>query len=624
MKKFLALTLCMLVLALSSLPVCFAAADTAQPTTIDDKQVILLKLDDIREGAAVRSAFKRIKEFIDEKGIKASFGVIGISLEDDGKKEDYYEDIKSFAADGNIEIWHHGYYHDRANHVEFSGGTYEEQYKQLKDTIDLMQKKCNITLRTFGPPYNATDEVTLEVLNDLPQIKTFFFPSVTEGGSQLMLKDGGPLEVDTGVVDYDKFVDFYESTGKNNPYLVLQGHPGGFSEQSYENFTKVVEYLMEQNTVFMTPIEYYNRLNGLASIFPENATYNKSKAPGDFEISINISPYDKAANALCDGIEIGLDADYVTDGDKILLKESYLMSLDNTVHEFEFQLISESGEYSSVYLTLSVIDPGSEPIKVIIDDEAMTFDADPFVVNDRTMVPFRAIFEKFGAQVTWDEENSIAGGILDEIEINLPINSETAYINGVPVELDAAATVMNDRTFVPLRFIAENFGAQVKWYEETRTAKITSAPRSTALTDGAFCGSGLAPVSVKSVLNDYKQELFTLDGEIVPDNRWAAEGKGVWIQYDLGTLCSVDSAAIAWYKGGERKSNFEIAVSENGYSYTTVFSGESGGETDQLETYTFEPANARYVRIICNGNDSAASASWNSLLEVELYGKANN
>lgn len=592
-----------------------AVQPSAEPTTIDGKQVIVLKLDDIREGTGVRDALKRVKAFIDEKGIKASFGVIGVSLEDDGKKEDYYEDIQSFVADGNIEIWHHGYYHDKANRVEFSGGTYDEQYKQLKDTIDLMQDKCGITLRTFGPPYNATDKVTIEALNNLPQMKVFFFPSVTEGGTQLMLRESGNLETDTGVVDYDKFVETYESSKKDKPYLVLQGHPGNFSDQSFENFKKIVEYLMAKNTVFMTPTEYYNKLNGVSSVFPENGKYNQADNPGDYSVALTLNG-NTLASVSNGGKELVKDTDYTLAGDTVVLKSDYLMALEPAAYDFTFRFSAKD----DAKLSLKVIDPSKEPIKVIIDDEPVTFDVEPITINDRTMVPFRAIFEKFGAEVTWDGETNTAGGKLDETTVSLPIDSTTAYVNGKPVELDVPATVIDDRTLVPLRFISENFGATVKWYEETRTAKIVSGPTNTILKDGEFKGGGLKVVSTKSVLKNYKKELFTVDGQIVPDDRWDAEGKGSWIQYELDDVYSIDSVALSWFKGDQRKSKFEIAVSENGIDYVTAFSGESGGTTDQLEKYTFTPVKGKYVRVIGNGNDSASSYGWNSLLEVEIYG----
>ena len=365
----------------------------------------------------------------------------------------------------------------------------------------------------------------------------------------------------------------------------------------------------------MTPTEYYNKLNGVSSVFPENGKYNQADNPGDYSVTLTLNG-NTLASVSNGGKELVKDTDYTLAGDTVVLKSDYLMALEPAAYDFTFRFSAKD----DAKLSLKVIDPSKEPIKVIIDDEPVTFDVEPITINDRTMVPFRAIFEKFGAEVTWDGETNTAGGKLDETTVSLPIDSTTAYVNGKPVELDVPATVIDDRTLVPLRFISENFGATVKWYEETRTAKIVSGPTNTILKDGEFKGGGLKVVSTKSVLKNYKKELFTVDGQIVPDDRWDAEGKGSWIQYELDDVYSIDSVALSWFKGDQRKSKFEIAVSENGVDYVTAFSGESGGTTDQLEKYTFTPVKGKYVRVIGNGNDSASSYGWNSLLEVEIYG----
>lgn len=596
---------------------CLVPAGVLASETDDaqQRQVILLKFDDIREGTAVRNAFKKMHECIKEKGIKASFGVIGISLEDNGKKEEYYEDLKEFAADKNIEIWHHGYYHDSKNHVEFNGGTYDEQYKQMKDTIDLLKEHCGITVRTFGSPYNASDEVTLQVLNELPQMKCFFYPSVTEGGNQLMLTQNGSLETDVGVVDYDAFVKKYEASNKDKPYLVLQGHPGGFNSDSWDNFSKVIDYLIAQNVVFMTPTEYYNSINGISSVFPENYKFNKSLAYNtDVEAELTLNS-NTLVSVFCGENELVKDSDYTVNGSRVSISKDYMMALDTGTYDFTFKFSAKDDAVMSV----KIIEPDAEPIKVIVDDEQLTFDVEPMLINDRTMVPFRTIFEKFGAAVSYDGDRDTAIGKLDEITVRLPIDSATAYVNDKPVELDAAATVIDGRTLVPLRFISENFGATVKWYDETRTAKIVSGPVFRELAEGEFKGSGLKVVKVKSALKDYNQEAFTFDGAVVPDDRWAAEGTSAWILYELDDVYSIDSAAIAWYKGDARKSKFDIEISEDAVNYTLAYRGETTGTTDQLEKVEFAPVSGKYVRIVCKGNDSAASSTWNSLLEVEIY-----
>lgn len=594
----------------------FASVSFAASGTDNSRQIILIKLDDMREGAAVRNAFKRVQEYIDQKGIKASFGVIGISLEDNGKKDDYYEDIKSFAADENIEIWHHGYYHNSSQYTEFNGGTYEEQYSQLHKTIDLLKEKCSVTVKTFGSPYNATDETTVKVLNDTPQIKCVFYPSVSEGANALMLKNDGKLETSVGVIDYEAFIENYEKNSADKPYLVLQGHPGGWGDESFENFKKIVDFLESKNVEFMTPIQYYNRLNSNSSIHPESLKYNKSlMSSKDIELKAVFNG-NVLSSVLCGDKILSLEKDYTTSGDTITIKEEFIRSLEKGICDIIFSF--SSGDDAA--FSLMLIDPENEPIKVIIDDEIITFDVEPIIINDRTMVPFRAIFEKSGAAVSWDEYSNTASGTLDETTISLPIDSKTAYVNDKPIELDVAATVVGDRTLVPLRFISENFGAKVSWNDETRTAKIDSCPVNTTLAEGDFKGKGLKVIKTKSVLKDYKSELFTMDGQIIPDDRWAAEGNYVWIQYELDDIYNIDSAAIAWFKGGERKSKFEIQISEDGKEYTKALDAETAGLTDQMEKYEFAPIRGKYVRVYCKGNNSASSTLWNSLLEVEIYG----
>jgi len=115
----------------------------------------------------------------------------------------------------------------------------------------------------------------------------------------------------------------------------------------------------------------------------------------------------------------------------------------------------------------------AERIKVILDDVHMEFDVDPQMVNDRTMVPMRAIFEAFGAQVEWeDATKTITALTPDEDVIVLRIGSRTIEVNGVSSEIDVAPFIVNSRTLVPAKFVAEAMGATVDWDGATRTVII--------------------------------------------------------------------------------------------------------------------------------------------------------
>ena len=95
----------------------------------------------------------------------------------------------------------------------------------------------------------------------------------------------------------------------------------------------------------------------------------------------------------------------------------------------------------------------------------------PVIVNNSTLVPLRAIFEAFGLEVTWDNGEII--GVMEDVEIRLSIGEMTAYINGEEIELNTPPQLMNNRTMVPLRFIAESLGANVEWVPQTRSVVIT-------------------------------------------------------------------------------------------------------------------------------------------------------
>ncbi|MBP3361722.1 MAG: SUMF1/EgtB/PvdO family nonheme iron enzyme [Clostridia bacterium] len=96
----------------------------------------------------------------------------------------------------------------------------------------------------------------------------------------------------------------------------------------------------------------------------------------------------------------------------------------------------------------------------------------PVIVNERTLVPIRAIIEAMGGTVSWDQSTQTATLDYDKDEIRLIIDSATAYLNDEPNTLDTTPTIINERTMLPIRFIAESFGFDVDWDDSTRTVTI--------------------------------------------------------------------------------------------------------------------------------------------------------
>lgn len=92
---------------------------------------------------------------------------------------------------------------------------------------------------------------------------------------------------------------------------------------------------------------------------------------------------------------------------------------------------------------------------------------------------------------------------------------------------------------------------------------------------------------------------------------WSSLGIGSWIQLDLGTIKNICSVDIAWYKGNERQNNFVISASNDGVTFSRLFSNQSTGTTPSFEKYNVSDTNARYIRVTVNGNtqDSYATIS---------------
>lgn len=101
--------------------------------------------------------------------------------------------------------------------------------------------------------------------------------------------------------------------------------------------------------------------------------------------------------------------------------------------------------------------------------------------------------------------------------------------------------------------------------------------------------------------------------------RWSQAGLKQWICFDLGAVQTVKGVDVAFYSGANRRSFFDVELSTDGTAFTTVLAGcESSGLTNEMERYKFAAADARYVRLMCNGN-SQGGENWNSITEARVY-----
>ncbi|MBI2266593.1 MAG: copper amine oxidase N-terminal domain-containing protein [Armatimonadetes bacterium] len=114
-------------------------------------------------------------------------------------------------------------------------------------------------------------------------------------------------------------------------------------------------------------------------------------------------------------------------------------------------------------------------VHVVVNGELLTFDQPPLISGGSVMVPLRGVFEKLGADVHWEPFYRVVRASRGDTQIELRLGSPTATINGEVKMLATPAMSIRGRTMVPLRFVSEALGADVKWYWATRTVEITGA-----------------------------------------------------------------------------------------------------------------------------------------------------
>ncbi|MCD8238421.1 MAG: copper amine oxidase N-terminal domain-containing protein [Clostridiales bacterium] len=124
-------------------------------------------------------------------------------------------------------------------------------------------------------------------------------------------------------------------------------------------------------------------------------------------------------------------------------------------------------------------------VNVVISGSALESDQPAVIINDRTMVPIRAIGEALGVDFEWDGETKTVTFSQGSVSAALVIGETTLTVTAAgvsaEVELDSPAVIVNERTLVPVRFISENFGAEVDWDSDTKTVTITPAAEEEAV-----------------------------------------------------------------------------------------------------------------------------------------------
>lgn len=248
------------------------AAETAalpMPTIAQEKApeprknppYVILKLDDVvNTRGRVPERFKKLGEYIRTKKIKASLGIICNSLE--GDNPEYIQWLKDLHDTGLVEFWTHGYTHkewdENGKHLqEFNGTSYEEQKQHFDRSQELAKQKLGFAFTSFGAPFNGTDANTARALTEEPEIKIWLYGDIQNPAGKLVLDRVGPVNIENPlfVPSLDRFIAGYNKY-PTREYFVIQGHPNQWDDARFDQFTKIVDFLIEQKAKIVTPTEY--------------------------------------------------------------------------------------------------------------------------------------------------------------------------------------------------------------------------------------------------------------------------------------------------------------------------------------------------------------------------------
>ena len=142
-----------------------------------------------------------------------------------------------------------------------------------------------------------------------------------------------------------------------------------------------------------------------------------------------------------------------------------------------------------------------------IDGKIIKTDAAPFIEKDRTFVPIRFIGEALNYKVDWNKDKKLVTIKNNDRQILMTIGDTNITVNNEKIKNDVAPLIRKDRTYVPLRFVAENMNLKVNW--DGKEKKVIINSQNDNITDGI---TGLS-ADEKEFLNKFQSKQ-----KIIEDN----------------------------------------------------------------------------------------------------------
>ena len=224
---------------------------------------------------------------------------------------------------------------------------------------------------------------------------------------------------------------------------------------------------------------------------------------------------------------------------------------------------------AALYFTLCSAVYANEPVKVLLDGATLHFDAEPQIINDRVMVPMRTIFEALGARVNWDENNQSITSDCDNTSVYLKIDDTTMLVNGNAINMDTAPLIVDDKTLVPVRAVSEVFGNNVSWDPKDHVVVITSPAESNPILDDVIINNDFRYSNFDGEYNELRifdngMEYFGMEFKFITKRsgeEYADILNGMANDLpDVRVFCGVVPTASEFYASDTYKSNYKAGI----------------------------------------------------------------
>lgn len=347
-------------------------------------------------------------------------------------------------------------------YVDWVGmSAYSQKYFQANPYIN-----DNYTEVVFRTGINADPVLsTQEIINTFGDRKPIM---ISESGFTRFVRTNGEDTTDWAV---QKLKEFYNYIPMIYPQVKLIAH---FDKEMYSeqnNFALSGSYPLQSEYLKMTKGGRFIQDDASNTTNFAYEEINESYWCGDY---LNVYSYAHIYGGATTKVNYYIDGKLAGSSQNM----PFFTTLDlserpNGAYTLTVEAINENGSsYKEDFILNKAADP-AQKITVKVNGEEIIFDQDPVLYRDRTMVPMRAIFEKLGAQVAWDGATQTATGTKDFTEVSVSIGNSNIQRNNSTISFDVPSFVINGRTLVPVRAIAESFDCRVDWDGATRTVLIT-------------------------------------------------------------------------------------------------------------------------------------------------------